>query len=180
MDGYANQVEFAAIVGVSQPRIAKLVAQGKLGDAVIREGHRTWINIQKGQQNLKKNLDPINQQNRVKKPALQPEKTEKIEKKKAVAETGGTRAMDYNTARTINEQYKAALKKLEYQRLSGSLIPAEEVRNDAFLTGRRVRDALLGIPDRISASLAAKSDVDEIKKMLNEELRAAIGNIAGE
>ncbi len=39
--------------------------------------------------------------------------------------------------------------RLDYEEREGKLIDASKVRDDAFQTGRMVRDGLLAIPDRM-------------------------------
>lgn len=93
---------------------------------------------------------------------------------KNVMAQGGTEKMSYSQARTERERYKAALAKLEWEEKSKILINADEVRNAAFNTGRMVRDALLNIPDRISAIVAAETDEPKVREILRTEITQAL------
>jgi hypothetical protein len=84
----------------------------------------------------------------------------------------------YTAARAMREAYAAKTARLEYERLSGKLIDSDEVRRDGFETGRRVRDSVLSIPDRISPILAGLTDVDEIHRTLSKELREALEGLS--
>lgn len=85
---------------------------------------------------------------------------------------------------SLNEaQREVALGRAEAIRLAnsqraGRLIDGEAARRDAFECARTVRDALLNIPDRISAELAAEHDAAQVRARLDEELRNALESLA--
>ena len=84
----------------------------------------------------------------------------------------------YTAARAMREAFAAKTAKLEYERLSGKLVEVDEVRRGAFEVGRRVRDSVLSIPDRIAPILAGLTDVNEIHRALTKELREALEALA--
>ncbi len=86
----------------------------------------------------------------------------------------------YGQARTVHEHYRARLAKLDYEERIGQLVRADEVREVAFHTSRRFRDAMLNIPDRIAAELAAETDAAKVHQILAGEIRNALGEFAGE
>ena len=59
------------------------------------------------------------------------------------------------------------------------LVRVEDVEKTAFELGRRIRDRILLIPDRVAAILAAESDQLQVSKVLKRELRDAISEING-
>ena len=63
---------------------------------------------------------------------------------------------------------------LENQEKRGQLIDAAEARREAYRCARSVRDALLNIPDRLAAELAAESDVTRVHIRLDGEIRQAL------
>jgi hypothetical protein len=73
-----------------------------------------------------------------------------------------TSAVSYTKARTAREAYNAQLARLEYEERSGKLVNADEVRAEAFKLARTVRDAMMNIPDRISAELVGQTDARDI------------------
>ena len=83
-------------------------------------------------------------------------------------------ASSYWKARTQREQIRAKREALEYGRLVGKLVDAEEVRLAAFNRGRILRDAILNLPDRLSPLLASESDPKKVNVILSKELRAAL------
>ena len=85
----------------------------------------------------------------------------------------------YSNSRALRESYQAKIARLEYEKLSGSLVPIEEVKAEAFKLSRTVRDAILNIPDRISAQLAAESDQHKVYSILTDELTRALEELVG-
>lgn len=77
---------------------------------------------------------------------------------------------DYHRARAQREQYRAELTSLELSKLRGELLPAEDVRRSAFALARQTRDRLMAIPDRVSAALAAASDPEDVRRILDVEI----------
>jgi hypothetical protein len=86
----------------------------------------------------------------------------------------------YMSARARRELYVAKLKKLEFQKREGALVEKAEIDKDAFETARAVRDALMTIPDRISAQLAAESDPHKVRLLLEGEILKALRALTGE
>ncbi|HTK30722.1 MAG TPA: hypothetical protein VL332_02075 [Candidatus Saccharimonadaceae bacterium] len=84
----------------------------------------------------------------------------------------------YQTARALHETYRARTARLEFERLSGALVPMDQVRVEAFTSARRVREAILSVPDRLSPVLAAMSDPADIHRTLLAELRQALEELA--
>jgi hypothetical protein len=141
--------------------------------AVIREGRRLFIDQAKAD----KALGAITSRKeilgraepKVKKTA-EPTDQEKVK----TAARGGTSGLSFHEARTVKERYKAALLKIEFDEKMGALVDAEKVKLTAYNTARQVRDALLNIPTRISAILAAESDQNRVAEILTGEIRQAL------
>ena len=84
------------------------------------------------------------------------------------------RRLTYAQARTELEQYKAGLARLDFEERSGKLHDTGACQQEAFAEGRKFRDAMLNIPDRISAILAAEMDETRVNSALKQEIRAAL------
>jgi len=69
---------------------------------------------------------------------------------------------------------RARRAELEVLELTKILVPAKDVKDAAFETARRVRDALLNIPDRLAALLAAEQDRIRAHELLTKEIRSAL------
>mgnify|MGYP006273666335 CR=1 FL=1 len=85
---------------------------------------------------------------------------------------------ELNESRARREHYQAEKARLEALQGRGELVPAADVKRQAFETARATRDALLGIPDRLAAQLAACSDARQVHVLLSEELRVALRGLA--
>jgi len=176
---FVTQTEFAKRVGVSQARISALCSEGMLNGATKVEGKRTLIDVNSGIKKLRASLDPTNDS-----------KIRNVigggnpKKKETQGDSGGTRSgnvkpvIDFSQARTLNEQYKAAIRKLEYEEKTGKLVDAVRVREAAFSVGRRIRDAMMNLPDRLAAILAAENDEEKIRGHMNREIRVALEELS--
>lgn len=87
-------------------------------------------------------------------------------------------AGSYGASRAIREAYQARLAKLEYERESGELIRADQVRNEAFMAARAVRNTLQNIPARLSAILAGETDSKKIFRILEDAIDDACRSLA--
>lgn len=162
---YLNQSEFGREIGVSQPRVSRYVKTGRLEGAYIKRGRRTLIHRTRALAILGRNLDPAG--------SIKAE-TESVDddEKRAVADEAGTGGLSYQKARALNEQFKAALNKLRYDRESGKTLDVEETGRVFFDAGRSIRDQLLAIPERCAALIAAEygGDQHECREILRKEI----------
>ncbi|MCF6154870.1 MAG: hypothetical protein E3K36_06375 [Candidatus Brocadia sp.] len=85
---------------------------------------------------------------------------------------------EYEKARTERMLWLARQSQLNYERESGKLVGAAEVRQAAFATARQVRDSLFCIPARISPILGAISDHREINRILTKEITQCLENLS--
>ena len=76
----------------------------------------------------------------------------------------------YAKARAAREIYTAQIAKLELDERRGNLVRADEVRLGAFNVARKTRDQLIALPERVSAILAATTDVIVVQRILEEEI----------
>ncbi|MEW6505508.1 MAG: hypothetical protein AB1457_16240 [Chloroflexota bacterium] len=166
---FGDGKDLAEMLGISRPRVTALIKRGILGDAAKKGPNgRYKIDLDLAAERIRKNLDWGQ-------PAAKAGKQ---------AAGGGESAraiggIDYVTARALNEQYKAAVRKLEYEERIGKLVDAKKVQETAFDIARRVRDGLLNIPDRVSAVLAAEKDEVRVRNLLADEIRAVLSELAG-
>ena len=82
-------------------------------------------------------------------------------------------ASQYTKARAVREHYQARLAKIEYEERIGKLVSKDEVQVAAFNKFRQFRDAMLNIPDRVAAMLAAEPDPAKCYEILAAEIRKA-------
>lgn len=83
------------------------------------------------------------------------EDPEEVEERAAASVPVPTDAVPpYARSRAIREAFAAQMSKLEYQEKAGQLVSATEVKVKWFNEARRIRDALLNVPARITDQLA--------------------------
>ena len=93
-------------------------------------------------------------------------------------------------ARTVYMVAKARLADMQLKRLTGELLPAAEVKVEAFNAARRIRDACMNIPSRCSgavtaevrrvmeAGTAATLNLADVENILSSEIRAALASLS--
>jgi len=143
-----------------------MIKQGKLAGCLVKFGKYNKIDRDLADAALAHNLDRI----------YNP--SPKSQQRMKNVTPPETNTMSLADAQKVQAQYKAALLKLEFDEKSGKLIPAEDVKTTAFDLGRRVRDYLLNIPNRISAELATKTDVHDINEKLTLEITQALEELS--
>jgi phage terminase Nu1 subunit (DNA packaging protein) len=84
--------------------------------------------------------------------------------------------LTFQRAALVRLQRELVLLKLRVAK--GELVEAAAVERDEFTIARTVRDAILGVPDRVAAAIAAATKTDEVHQILSEELRSALGALA--
>jgi hypothetical protein len=87
-------------------------------------------------------------------------------------------AADYAKARAEREVSHAALKKLDLKTRLGELVERTDVEKAASDTARRLRESLLGIPDRIAAQVAAEPDQRVVHDMITSEIETTLEALA--
>ena len=90
----------------------------------------------------------------------------------------GIGGAQYRKARAIREHYQARLAKLEYEHRKGELLRKDDVEMATFNMCRQVRDAMLNIPDRIAAAVAAEADAAVCYEMISNEVRQALEGLS--
>ncbi|WP_299735368.1 hypothetical protein [uncultured Endozoicomonas sp.] len=151
-----SQAEFARQQGFTRGYVTKLIKKG-----IVKLQHGKVDSVQ-AEQALKANADPVT-----------------LIRSDQTTETlpGQQGAVDFVTARTMREAFKAKMAKLEYEEKSGTLTDAAKVKQDAFKAGRIVRDELLAISDRMADVLAAEDDPKKVAEHLQGELAAILNGL---
>jgi hypothetical protein len=85
---------------------------------------------------------------------------------------------DLNDSRARREHYLAEKARLDALRGRDELIPADQVKAEAFALARAVRDGMLGIADRLAPQLAATTDARQVHILMTDEIRVALRGLA--
>lgn len=87
---------------------------------------------------------------------------------------------NFADARAQRERIEARIRGLELERRLGKLINADEVATQAYADGRKVRNAMRAIPDRLAPILAAETDVHKLHTMLLREIDNVLEGLSRE
>ena len=104
----------------------------------------------------------------------------KTEKGKALLEQGlkerqsKVKAPPFQESRAIREAYTARITKLEYEERINKLVDVEKVKKINWEVARRVRDAILYVPNKIAAEVAVETDPFKVEKIINDALKEAL------
>ena len=165
--------QFAKIKGVSAAAVSQAIKTGRIRAAVVTQNGKEFLDhdlaLELWERNTLQQPPPTNAP---KEPPTDKQLREFID---GLPED---QIPDLNESRARREHYQAEKAKLEALQGRGELVPAEEVKREAFAMGRQIRDAMQGIPDRVASLLAASSDVREVHRMLTEEIRVALRGLA--
>lgn len=166
MRGYAAHRRALRLPGVTASAVKKAIDTGRI--STLPDGS---INPVQADREWARNTSPAKQRAPGGGPVAQPD----------AGDAPATKADNgYSSARTVREVYAAKKARLAYEKEAGTLVAVQAVSDQAFKTGRAVRDAMLGIIPRLKAQLAATDDPDQVEQMLLAEIRLAIRGLAGE
>ena len=160
-----TQAEFARQNGWSRQYVNKLVKQGRIK---VKGGRIDPVAAKKAIEELAE-PSTVLRESPTPKGQLVPSSSYPVDNRKTV---------DFASARTMREAFRAKMAKMEYEEKAGKLTDASKVRADAFRAGRIIRDALLGIPDRLADILAAEQDPRQVRQLLEEELEMILSDIS--
>ncbi len=170
-----TKAEYARHRGVKPPYIYQLIKQGKI--ILEYDGRIDPVKADAALGPIKHQLIELPMRQQGKEPKLKPRSIPveislsegiEISAAKILASTTLFEAQQYK------EIYNALTKKLEYEKLDGSLLFREEVEKSVFETGRQIRDMLQAIPDRIAPLVASETDLHACTQILKTEIRAIL------
>lgn len=85
---------------------------------------------------------------------------------------------DISKQEAFIKAYKARLAKLEYEEKSGKLINRELVRNQIVGSMRAIRDAIIGIPQKIAAEVASETDPYACESIMMKEINTVLTELS--
>lgn len=85
---------------------------------------------------------------------------------------------DVNEIIRRKEHYNAERQRVQALKDRGEVVPADQVKAEAFALARAVRDGLMSIADRLAPLLAATTDARQVHQLLNDEIRVALRSLA--
>ena len=174
--------EFAAIRGCSKSAVTH-ATKSRIAAAVVVKDNKRWLDRDLALELWNKNT-VANAQSKVSRPdpviEAVPPPRDADELKRRVNGLPDDAIPDLNESRARREHYQAELAKLQVTQQRGELVPADEVKKEAFKVGRGVREALANLADRLSHQLAGETDPTVIHQVLTQEHRAALVELCNE
>lgn len=145
-----TQGEYAKRRGISQPRVAKLIREGRLNGAFKKEGRRYLINPKKADAILEGFLIPE-----------------------------GSKVSFAEAARR-EKLAKAALLELSLKKRRGELVEKERVEAVAAKLATLVRVGIEAIPAKIAPTVAGMDAPGEVARLLQREFKTVLSDLAKE
>ena len=183
LQAYANHRKALGLRGTSHVAVINAIKGERLTPpAVRREGSRWIINAELADEQWATRTDPSEYGGQAgggsrpigietlvqQRPATSPPPPA------AAAKGGPSLAM----SKQVKAAYEAKLTELEYKERSGEMGNLQDVRKEAARLARQVRDLLLIVPSRNAAKVAAMSDPEDIRALLQQEIELALKGMA--
>ena len=175
--------ELAMIKGCTKAAVTH-ASKSRIAAAVVEKDGKRWLDRDLALELWNKNTratatSKVSQPDPVDHPPPAPTSTPRpADLKRLIDALPEDQIPDLNESRARHEHYKAEKARLEALQGRGELVPADEVKAQAFKAARSVRDSLMALPDRLAAQLAGTSDVRLCHTLLTEELRVALRSLA--
>ena len=166
--------EFAAIKGCAKGTVTA-ASKFRIAAAVVEKDGRRWLDRDQALELWNRNTKAThNAKVSVADPIEAPAPRTPVELKRAIEALPDDAIPELNESRARREHYQAELSKLQVAQQRRELVPAEEVKKDAFQVGRSIREALSNLADRLSHQLAGETDPAVIHQLLSDEHRDAL------
>ena len=161
--------EFAAIKGCAKGSVTA-ATKSRIAAAVVEKDGKRWLDRDLALELWDRNTKAThNAKIRQGDPIEDPR-----ELKRAIDALPDDAIPELNESRARREHYQAELAKLQVAQQRKELVPAEEVKKEAFQVGRSIREALANLADRLSHQLAGETDPAVIHELLTVEHRDAL------
>lgn len=163
---FVSQAEYARQRGVSRQYVGQMVAKGVIG----LSGRK--VDTEQADAALAALREPARPERRAKPGAKAP--APKVVPTAPMATTTGDLPTLLLKSRIKSEVERAKLLEIKARVEAGKYIAVDDVKAAAFNRARVVRDAMLNIPERLAAMLAAEEDEQRVREILAAEIRAAL------
>ena len=170
----ASRAEYAKLREVSRQAVDAAVKSGRIAAAVGEDGR---IDVALADKLWAENTNPTQGEHGHIRKRKKKDVEEIVEAAVAVG-IDPNRPPTLAESKTLEAAYKARLAQIDYEERSGQLVDAALVKKEAFRTARITRDAMLAIPDRLSAELAGITEPFIIHQKPMAEIRAAIEEVS--
>lgn len=172
--------DFAKAKGVSPAAVTNAIKTGRISAAIVTRNNREWIDYEKAMALWDKNTlqqpPPVEPRRRTTSAAPAEQPTDQ-QLRAFIQGLPEDQIPDLNDSRARREHYLAEKARLEALQGRAELLPADQVKREAFALARAVRDGMLGIADRLAPLLAATTDARQVHQLLDQEIRVALRSL---
>jgi hypothetical protein len=172
---YANHRKALGLRGTSHVAVINAYNDGRLSEPAVRREGRSWIiNAELADEQWATRTDPSSQGSS----DLLPISIEAPARQQPAAPPAAKGGPSLAVSKQVKAAYEAKLTELEYKERSGEMGNLQDVRKEAARLARQVRDLLLIVPSRNAAKVAAMSDPEDIRALLQAEIESALRGLA--
>jgi hypothetical protein len=168
--------EFAAIKGCSKAAITAAIRTERIAAAVVEKDGKRWLDRDMALELWNRNTKKTHNARVSEADPVEPQTPKELRQR--LQALPDDEIPELNESRARREHYQAELAKLEVDLKRRELVPAVDVKKEAYAMGRSVREALANLADRLSHQLAGETDPAAIHQVLTEEHRAALVELA--
>jgi len=158
--------ELAMLKNVSRAAVTKKIKSGKLEGAVVNHNGKKKVNKEEAFR-LWDLQAPPSKDTTVKKQLKQEINAKSIEE-----------IPNYGESKAKREHFLAELARLDVEQKKNELILVSDITKSSFEVGRAIRESLFNLADRLSNQIAGETDPQIIHKLLTEEHRVALEQLA--
>jgi hypothetical protein len=179
LQAYANHRKALGLRGTSHVAVINAYNDGRLSEPAMRREGRSWIiNAELADEQWATRTDPSEYGGQagggsrpigIEAPVRQRPATSPLPP--PPSPKGGP---SLAVSKQVKAAYEAKLTELEYKERSGEMGNLQDVRKEAARLARQVRDLLLIVPSRNAAKVAAMSDPEDIRALLQAEIESAL------
>ena len=169
-----TQTAYAKRIGISQPRISRMVKDGIITiESMVRVGKTLKIYPTRADREIANNRDvryvPRN---------VEGAKVPLKDQIEVAEKTGTKKIVELNKLRAIGEQYKTGLLKIKYEAEQGKWIWAEEAEKIVFAAALQFKETAKSMVERIAPLMAAEKSHFKIKKILMGEVNQMLKELS--
>ena len=169
---FVSQEQYSKHRGVSRRTVYRYLKEKKIDRALHYRNGRAYINIEIADLELG-DIDPSRKNQGDIQKAVVPGINSDAE-----VEQMPPASSAYQSYRATREAYSSKLERIKYEEKAGLLVHRKQVELEADAIGRLVRDAILNVPPRIAAQVAAENDRVKCELIIEKELRLALEELA--
>jgi len=170
-----NFSEYAKHRGVTQQAVSYAVQEGRITVTVDPKNGKRFIDSERADGEWDKNTDYARHPEKESAKERRENGAEKVESVPgAGSRTGNTPTI--TESKQIKEAFLARIAKLEYERMSGKVVPLDEMNREWLKVCGAVKTKLLGIPSKLKGKLEHLT-LEDIAT-IEDEIRAAMADLS--